>query len=264
MAVVTMTGGGWGPGAKKYQTSTNVAPQTYSYTSPTATTAMQQTRQQTPAQQTQQQQQQQPNAAQTAQQPAQRSELANYMNQYYGQKGFFAGDINKARNDFQQWKGQQPAPAAAPAAGGQSALSQQLGNPPAGAAPAAAAPAVKKNAYQTWVDQQVARNATSENFDEGQFRRVTNQNLGQNYGGFMQWMRDQGYAGDARNEQLALRQQYGVDRLGGIITPAGAQAYNTAQDVFNQRQYNRAKQLGFLGVDPNVGQYGKSYIRAVG
>jgi hypothetical protein len=235
-----------------------VAPQTYSYTSPVA-------RQPTVAQTTQQpvQQQQQQPTAQPAQQPAQRSELANYMNQYYGQKGFFAGDINKARNDFQQWKGQQPA--AAPATGGQSALSQQLGNPAQAAAPAAAAaPAVRKNAYQTWVDQQVGRNAGSANFDEAQYRRVTNQNLGQNYGAFMQWMKDQGYAGNPMNDQQALRQQYGVDRLGGIITPAGAQAYNTAQDVYFQRQFNRAKQLGYLGVDPNAGQYGKSYIRAMG
>lgn len=261
MAVVTMTGGGWGPGAKKYQTSTNVAPQSYSYTSPTATTAMQQTRQQTPAQQTQQQQQQQPNAAQTAA-PAQRSELANYMNQYYGQKGFFAGDINKARNDFQQWKGQQPA--AAPAAGGQSALSQQLGNPAQAATPAAAAaPAVQKNAYQTWLDQQAAKFAGNQDFDEGRFRRTSDQNLGQNYGAFSQWMRDEGYAGDTRNLQAQLRQQYNVDGLGGIITPAGAAAYNASQDAFQRQMFNKAKSLGFLGVDPFAGQYGKSHIRAV-
>lgn len=230
MAVVTMTGGGWGPGAKQYQTSTNVAPKTYSYTSPAATTAMQQTRQQTPAQQQQQQTQQQPNAAQTTQQPAQRSELANYMNQYYGQKGFFAGDINKARSDFQQWQGQQPA--AAPAqSGGQSALSQALGGGQQMPAPAQA----PQTEYQKWLgaqsaDAQAAANRTYGN-DLGLFKQWANKNV-------------PGYSTQALTDRGNIYNQMGRPQ------PWQNDLYQQFERASYDTAAKKAKNLGFTGQIP--------------
>lgn len=102
MLGTTITGGGWGPGAKQYRTGFGgglgpLPPQIQRQID------AQRRQQQSP------QQAQQPGQAQAGGASAPRGDLANYMNQYYGQENFFSGDAQASKADYDQWRAGQVA-----------------------------------------------------------------------------------------------------------------------------------------------------------
>lgn len=104
MIGTTITGGGWGPGAQQYRTGFGgglgpLPPQI---------------QRQLDAQRRQQQvgqgqQTPNPGTPQGGAVTPPRGDLANYMNQYYGQPGFISGDMAASKADYDQWKAGQAA-----------------------------------------------------------------------------------------------------------------------------------------------------------